>query len=273
MGLFDSIGDALFGDKPDAKIRQKSRLSPEQQNLLKRLESFLNVPVEESVTPFEGDLTAGASGLESLSLQALEQEALGRVEGGGQLFTQASDALSQILTAPPTDFEDFFQTNVESPLLETFSEEIQPRIRASNAKNFFSTGRQDIESRATEDLIQEIGRARESLAFQTREADRAAKLTAAGLVDPVTAAPINQAIRLLQAGRVPREIEQAGLTAEYQEFLRRQQQKSDRVRQLLQAIGVPVQENIALVTGGSSGILGPAAQGFAQGFASSIFAD
>lgn len=265
--IFGAIGDVLFGESPEATVSSRPTLTPEQKRRLDELLGGLNLPgdIGEAVVPFEGQLSAGLQPIQQTSLAALEQMALNLASGGSPtgsgLQGQAETALGGLLTEGPTDFEDFFKTNVEAPLLKSFEEEVVPRLQATQARNFFSTGRERAQDRGQEQLLNTLGRERSSLAFQTREADRNRRLQALGLVDSITGLPINQAAQLLAVGEIPRSIEQAGLSAEYAEFIRQQQQRSERVQQLLQAIGLPAFENIAQVTGGSSGLL----QGFLQG--------
>ncbi len=259
--ILGSIGKALFGSEPKAKVTTASKLTPEQENRLKELLANLNLPegLGEAVVPFEGRLSAGLQPVQQTSLAALEQMALNLAGGGSPTGTglqgQAETALSGLLTEGPTDFEDFFKTNVEAPLLKSFEEEVVPRLQATQARNFFSTGAQRAQDRGQEQLLDTLGRERSGLAFATREADRNRRLQALGLVDTITGLPINQAAQLLAIGEIPRQIEQAGLSAEYAEFIRQQQQRSERVQQLLQAIGLPVLENIATVTEGSTGLV------------------
>jgi hypothetical protein len=254
-----SFLDAIFGSSPSAEVTKQTTLTGNQRAKLRELLRGLELPkgIKQAVVPFGGELSAGPSNLENLSLQALEQQAMNLVtppEGGG-VQGQASDTLSQLLSGQPTDFDAFFRDAIESPLLRTFSEDIVPQLQARGAKNFFSTGQENVETRAAKNLTQQLTGARSELGFKTAEAAKDRQLAALGMVDTVTGMPIRQAMQLLEAGRVPREIEQAGLTREYAEFLRQQEARNTRINQILAAIGLPAMENIATVSGGSSGLL------------------
>ncbi len=280
-GATGFLDDFLFGVPPSAVFEQMSLLTPEQQAALRGLlgpGGALQAPIPG----FEGQLTAGLSNLETTSLAALESEALLRVPGatpgdaggapgvaggapgqpaptgfGSATPTQqtALQTLEELLTAGPTDFQDFFRTNVEDPAIKTFNERILPSIQASQASNFFSSERLSQEDRARSDLGANINAERGRFAFATNEASQDRRLAALGLVDSVTGAPVNQAIQLLEAGRVPREVEQAGLTAEYGEFLRIQQAKSQRVEEIIAALNVEGVENFGVGLPGTSGLV------------------
>jgi len=283
--------DFIFGRAPQAVFEQMSLLSPEQQNALRGLLGE-GGPLQSPIEGFQGDRVAGLSGLEQTSLAALESEALLRVPGaapggagagagagipglsttpggpnvnpaprtagvGAATPTQqtAIQTLEELLTAGPTDFQDFFKTNVEDPAIKTFEDRILPSIGAKQAKNFFSSERLTQEDRARDDLGTQINAERGRFAFATNEAAQDRKLQALGFVDEITGAPINQAIQLLQAGQVPRQIEQAGLEAEYGEFLRIQEEKARRVEQILEALNVEAVENFGIGLPGSSGLI------------------
>ncbi len=81
------------------------------------------------------------------------------------------------------------------------------------------------------------------------------RLQSLGFLDSVTSLPINQAIKLAEAGQIPREVQQAGLTAEYLEFLRQQEARSNRVTQLIQVLGVSPFDIQTVVQGGQTGII------------------
>ena len=245
--------DFIFGKSPSAQFENLSLATPEQSKALKDLLAFLTSAGQPE--GFGGDLVAGLSDLENTSLAALEENALSRGAGGTPTQQLATTTLEGILTAEPTDFQDFFKSSVQDPALKTFEEEILPGIGAKNAKNFFSSERLTQEDRAREDLQQNLNSERGKFAFATNESNQNRKLQALGLVDEITGAPIDQAIKLLEAGQVPRQIEQAGLTAEYGEFLRVQEEKARRIEQILSALNVEQRENIGVGVGGSSGLI------------------
>jgi len=256
LGLVDdqALNDLIFGTAPSAEFKSLTTLTPEQQT---GLSSVLNL-LFSSGNPegFGGELTAGLSNLQQTSLEGLEQNALALASGSTPTQQLAIQALEGLLNPNPTDFQDFFQSSVVDPALATFNEQILPSIGAKNAKNFFSSGRLTQEELATEDLLDSLTAQASEFAFATQESAQNRTLQALGLVDTVTGAPIDQAIKLLEAGQIPQQIEQAGLTAEYTEFLRVQQEKALRIEQILGALNVQGVENIGIGLGGQEGLLG-----------------
>ena len=257
MGLFDS----LFGSDPETTIVPQSRLSGEQKQILRKqlLPYFTQEgPLSEfEGAPFPGEFTAPLSGLEQLSLEGLEERARGLISGETTTPTQAaSTALTDILQGGGgRDFEEFFRETIREPALEQFEEDIIPGISRRFAQDFFGGERIQAEESAREDLIDALTRARAGLAFEERGSSLDRMLQAAGLAPGITSAETGELTTLLGAGGVPRAVEQAELGAEYQDFLRRREEQSRRVNQMLSSLGIPMQENIVLQSGGSEGLL------------------
>ncbi len=249
MGLLSGI----FGSKPKSTVQTRSTLNPKQQELLDIL--FTNISQPEQVTPFTGRLTAPLSEGEQTSLRALEERALA-IARGDPLLSGASDAILSAFDTSGSDFDEFFESTISRPLMESFREDILPAIDRKHSKNFFTGGRRASEARATEDLLDSLVNARGRLAFETREADRTRALTAAGLAPGLASAGTTELLGILASQALPREVEQLGLNAAYQEFLRQQQEKDVNINQILAALDLDTLENIATVTGGSSGLLG-----------------
>ena len=244
------------------RIDTVSTLNPTQQTLLDEvLGPFLTSPglggfTPEAFQPSGGRLAPDLSSLERTSLAGLEALALG--EGAaGENVTNAQDALNRIFTQGPTDFSDFFNTNVRDPLLEDFNENIIPGIGRRFARNFFSDDRRRVEGEAVGDLTDALTRSRSELAFSTRESDANRILQALGLTNQVALGPD---IATLAAGAVPRGVEGDLIGAERDEFIRQQDERDQRIAQILAALGIPAIENIVtaptVVAGESGGGIG-----------------
>lgn len=331
MGILSKIGGFLFGSGPKIKSKALPTLSPEQNDALTSLLQNLQDPNQQpELTPFEGEFAAPLSNLEETSLAGLEQQAVQRLEGTGAQeavtnltgiaggdsgqfdaaaqavpntgaqFTGGFDALQNIIGAGPTDFEDFFETNVAVPERNRLFEDILPAITSGfvgqgGANQLF--GGEVLEQRrlAANRAFENILGAKERFAFQTREAQAGRRSSASQFlaalgqseqsdfldrllagsegargreleanlgVAGVEGQDIQNTLSLLAGGAVPRSVEQAGLLGELEEFRRVQEGNvsldTNRVNELLAAIGLPTIENLGFVKKGTEGaITGP----------------
>ncbi len=159
--------------------------------------------------------------------------------GGTTGLSAAQRAVLGILQRDATDIEDFFQTNIAGPLLEQFERDILPGIARGSVGRTgsgLSGERLEQENRAREDLIEALARGRSDVALRGREIDTQAILGAAGIGGQLSSTQLGA--------------------------------RSARVDELLRAIFGQAKENIATVTGGSAGLVGPALQGFSAGIGS-----
>jgi len=262
-----SLGSWIFGNDPKAWVQSLPTMSPEQQATLNRLLKEFNVgdTLEGGGQPFGGQLTAGVSDLEGLSLEALEQKILQRATGEGA-GAEAETALTKMLQTggAPVNFEDFFQKAIRDPAVQDFTEMILPEItRRFGSSGAFGSDRVAAEQQATQRLNKELVGARSGLAYQTQSDAQERILKAIGLTPGVETADTENLLKLMAGGALPREIEQARLTAEYGEFQRQQDEKARRLNQVLAALGLKTTENIPLRTEATSGWLGPTITAFA----------
>ncbi len=244
------IGSFLFGSKPKLKTKTLPTLDPSQRALF-----------DETLLPFlsQGPEAAGAaapslSTLETTSLAGLEQLATNFTEqGGSDVDKAASDALIKILTSGPEDVGGLFDTAVADPAIRQFQEQILPVIERAFAKggNFFTSDRQGAISGELGNLMQLLTSGRAGAVLGEFESGRQAKLGAAGLAPGATASPIQSLLALLEGGQVPRQVELDKLARE-----------DTRVAQILEALGLRTQENIAVGLGGSEGLVSGALKAF-----------
>ena len=265
MGLFSDISDAIFGTKSEANTTQQPTMTAEQQKLLKSLVDQFNAggnPLEQTAaTPYTGKLTAPTSGLQNLSLAALEQQAM-NLTGPDSVMTAAGDAVKRGASGTAANIDKYFTESVQDPLLKAFEERVLPDVtRRFAGSAAFGSDRKTAERQTTEDLMKTLTASRSDIAFKADEAAKNRQLTAAGIAPSLAGAPTNILSSILAAGAIPQITEQADLTAQYQEFLRQQQGQKDRLNQMLAALGLKPFENITTVTPGSAGLL----QGLSSG--------
>lgn len=233
----------------DPEIFQESTLSAQQQKLLNEvLLPFLSSPGPGEFQPDQfGGALPGGGAVESLSLQGLEDFVNSLVTGqgeGAQGTRAAQSSLQDILSLGPRDIDEFFTESVEAPALEAFTERVQPAIgRRFGGENFFGSERRRADERASEDLIDALTQSRASTAFTERGADIQRQLQAAGLIPGLEApAQFGAAIGAAGAARAP---EERAVQFDFQKFLTDQKLKSQRVDQILAALGLDTVENIA----------------------------
>lgn len=266
MGLFSSIGKALFGEKQKTTVTPTNTLSPDQQaasaELLKFLEGKGNPATQKQ---FTGDLVAPLSNLENLSLAALEDRSRAIGTTGDPNIRAASEALMQILNRGETDANDYIQANITDPLTDVFNE-TRAGTAGRFADQFFGSQRQKQDSTDFENFMDTLAATQTGARLDIRNQDTNAILEAIGLAPQLAGAEQNQLLDLLEAGSVPRENETARLLGEFEKYIQNQGQQNDLASIIAQYIGIPAQENIVRNRAGTSGLVG----GFLEGAAGSF---
>lgn len=264
MGFLSGITDTLFGSEPETKIHERKTLTPEQQEIMKVLSGTLTQDPESAAQPSQTRQIAPLSGLENLSLEALEQQIMQAATGDSGTGT-ARQTLDRLAQEGPQDFEEYFQRTVQEPALDEFSD-LMDQIARGQANTFFSSERRQADTDAREDLLDALTRERARTAFEARESALGRQLEASRILPSLDANMTNLLLGGLEAGAVPRSVDQAGFDAQQEEFLRQREAVEKRIQQMIQALGITGKENIAVQEGGSSGLLG----GFLSGAGAGI---
>lgn len=254
MGFLSSIGKTLFGSEPKTKIKNRSTLSPEQRQILQSLVGPLTQNPESAAQPSQTLQVAPLSNLEGLSLQAIEDQVLAQASGQGG-SGKARETIENVIDAGPQDFEDYYKRTVEDPAVQDFDDFLD-RTSRRHANTFFSSERIGNEREGREDLLDALTRERARLAFESRESALDRNLEAAGMLPNLDANDMNILLASLEAGGVPRGIEQARHQADRDEFLRQRDAVEKRIQDMINALGIQTNENIAVQSGGSEGLVG-----------------
>lgn len=217
-----------LGTKPRTEQFDLSLLTPEQQAVYSSLLQTL-----------QGNM--GSFGpATTTSLQGLEELALAMVGPEGSRATSAG-ALRDIISSSGKEFDTFYKTNIQDPLVRDFQTEILPGIsRKFAGSGFFSSDRARADQLATEDLSRQLvqGKARTQLGAREQQ------LRAAGIlpeIDRTTADVLNSII--------------AGERAPTQQD----------IANLMNALGIKAKENIVVALPGQAGGLVNFLGGFGQG--------
>lgn len=257
-----SASDFLFGSGTKTRVNPYPTVTPEQAAAYSELLSSLSGG-GGGATPYPGALGVDLSNLEKTSLSGLEQYAMDLVSGGaGQTLDKSNQALGDILSSGPADIEDYFSKVVQEPLLRNFEEDVLPRIGRRFAPNdFYSSDRVRSEDLARRELGTSLATSRADVAFKARQDAIQNKLAALGLAPGIAGARGALLGQTLEAGKVPREAALTNQALSYDEFIRQQQEKQDKIKALIAALGIPQFENIGVSKGGSTGILSGLASG------------
>lgn len=257
---------ALFGRRPRAETRTLETMTPEQQQFADLLRQNLGAAAGE-------DFSLGDFGrFERTPEQQMSLDTLSRVSDEAANFGANFDAirsalgdvpnvfdqlgptnidagqtesaeLREVFAGGPTDFEDFFQTNIQDPMIQNFQEDVLPQIsRRQGLSGFTTSGRVDQDRRATEALMESLTRSRSDLAFRTRESDQNRRLQAAqGLQE----AEQGDLTRRLQAALGGRDIDARVATGDADRALRGalgladvEQVEGQRINALANLLGV-----------------------------------
>lgn len=267
-----AVIDNNSGGGGDINVQSESTLTPEQrQQLIELIQGFSDEGggVGFEAEGFPGQLSAGLSEGEQLSLSALEQRSLNA--GNDPLNREGNEALLEILQGrgSTVGFEDFFNTNIQQPAVEAFSEDVLPSIiRDFGGAQFASSERQTADTNARDDLLSSLTRSRSDLAFQDRNVSMDRLLEAIGIQGDRRTGETDEMIKLLDSLGLGREVEQEGLDREFLEFVRKDEARNTRIAQILASLGITGTENIAAVGSNSSlmeSLLGGVASGVGSG--------
>lgn len=175
--VLGSAGSAAAGaavsnwlsDDPEYNFSRRSRLNPQQQQVMSALLPILQREIGMGVAPYPGQMVAEASPLQQMLFQqgpnlaqmapAMQQHGLSMMDTGPWDQSQA---------------RELWQTSVRDPMLEVWQEDVVPQIQekyaAQNALSSGAANRALAES--GEDLTTSIGSQLAQMLYQDRQAHR-----------------------------------------------------------------------------------------------------
>lgn len=246
--LLKGTGSFLFGEGGDTKTGTVQKWNRGQEELFGTLQDYLQKGIGPGES-YTGQLpgTVPMSNLENLSLSGLEK----MFSGEGNLYPQAGGALSSLMRMDPAMLDYIYKTTVSDPMMQQFSEEIMPTIKAAGAPRLWGTDYQKQEEMAARDLERALVQGKGAI---TENWLNRALQAALGVPELMTG-QMNMFESAMRMGAVPRQIEEAGLTAEYQEWLRTQEEQKTKVNQFLAALGLQPLDTYAFAEGAQPGLL------------------
>lgn len=254
--------DTLFGSSPQIKTvptRFTNRLDPFQQTGESTLATALGGAPGTGFAPYGGELSAPLTGLQSQSLEALTA-ALMPTGGTRETQNQANSTVQSLMTQGPQDFTDYYRTNVEQPLTQTFQERTLPTILSALGGSLGgpqSTAAVQGVTKAGRDFENTLAATSSKLAFDTGQATANRQLAAASAAPAIARSPIDTLIQTLTAGGTEQATRQAADTAKYTDYLKQQGFKQQDIANLLALLGLNTQvadQNV--VDPGSPGLVG-----------------
>ena len=258
--LFSSSGGNIFDPAgifkgPSTEQFTLDTLTPEQQQALNDLIARLSGGEPRR---FGGDVRVDQSSLQQTSLAGLENRALELSDPRFQtdIARQEEDTLLKLL-----DFEqqnlgvnEFFNTSIRDPALESFRETVLPQIgRSFGGSNFFGSERQTADAQARDDLLKHLTRSRSDVTFRADQANRDRALQALGLSTDRGTAQTQELLGIAGAGAEATGLEERNVSREFQQFLAEAGLEDDQVKQLLAALSIPQLENVVVGQEGARG--------------------
>jgi len=234
----------LWGQEPGEFYHPAGRLetwTPEQMGLQTQLSQYLGGTIGQPGRAYGGQMVAGLSPYEQMGLRGLSGMTMTPGAYMGDPATMgALQRISSGMYASPAGF----MAGPGKQLLESWQEEIMPELRGEYGRKglFLGTGRQRAEQESAESLMDVLTRGM----VEYEQTGRAQQLQAIPTMLQAPAQLETQRLQnilgisgaQMQAGAVPRELEQAGLSAQYQEFLRTQPGATPEMGLLMQLLGM-----------------------------------
>ena len=239
-GVLGGAAGSLFGGKQE---KPKLLMTPEQREAYRTLLPSLAAKGREFVNvagqPYGGQMTAPMSEYETMGLKGLGEYLSEPLPTESNLFGMTTEELENTLSGKTYDpatgpYYEAYRTNVMREM-----QQAKDRIaaRSSGRDAFFGGGRMDqereVEEGAMGSMAQVLGRLYENERMNRLNAVPMA-LNQMGWAENV---PQSRVAASQALGALPRQIEQAELTARYQDFVRQ-----------LQEMGMTLQAAIGMAT-------------------------
>lgn len=228
------VSDFLFGSGGSPRqTGTADLLTGSQKSLLEKLLAYAGNGVGTGLSPYGGELSAGASPLEDQGFDAISS-----MLSGGGVLGQGRDALSGLLSDfDPTEASATWRATVGDPMMDAWRDEILPKIKeefialgagSSGAANRAIAG-------SGEDLAESMGSNLARYLFDAGEAHKNRQTTAADEALSYTTSPAQLG---LAAGAAQRGISRDALSADYNEWLRTRAENNPALALAMNLLGV-----------------------------------
>ena len=245
MGAAIGGGGALLGTLAgggvggeEGGIQKTSTLSPEQQELIKKLAPYLQERIGQGLPGYTGEFVAPLSEYEQMGLGQLGKYLTGPsalTEYGLGQYKEALAGLS------PEQTEEWYSKYIAPQEKKYWEEEVIPGVREAyvGPGTFWGTPRAEAEAGSWETFgTQQLGRIGE--AIMSERAGARGMLPYLGEMAGLEGG-MPQIEAAMTYGAVPRLIQQAELSSQIQEFIRTTPELSPILNQVLQLLGIQTQ--------------------------------
>jgi hypothetical protein len=256
------LENLLVGTPASSSTSSAPLMTPEQQAALKKLLEQLQAG--NGSDTYQAPLTANQNNLQGQSLTAMEQYAQNAVAPNNNYET-AGKALTDVANATPQDLTTYYQKSIVDPATQAFQQNIMPELtRRFSGNAGYGSDRILQEGIAAGNATTSISKAMADASLTSLQEQQRNKIVAAQGLTALQSGRLNDLLGLQTGGANQRAQDQMPLSAAYTEFQRQEEQKKQRIADLLAALGQRANENITTVLPGSTGIIQGAANGLGQ---------
>lgn len=265
------IGEFFFGGSEEAeepRIDQATTYTPEQNELLKQLTALLGGQMGQGVTAYPGDMTAGPSGLQTQSWDAISD----LISGGKS--TSSADAVSKVLAGTdmgefdPAAIQEWYQDALVVPAMKNWENNVVPTVQekfiGQNAAS--SGGANRAIAGSASDMMTDLNSQLASMllgektAFDTRkftagqsDLDRATQVP--GMESTSTTDWLNTLMSGTTAGTTQQGLNQADINAEISKWSTEQPYNNPWLNLIASALGATSFENVVQPATQQEGLL------------------
>jgi hypothetical protein len=246
----------LFGT-PD-ELKQVDNLDKNQKQLYNALLPILMQNMG-NLPGYQGQLTAGLTNTQQGALDNATNaaNAIGNMDQGA--YDAGRSALLKALNVDPEQLNANFNASVVNPTVKALQEQVLPQLNEQFAGqgNFWSSARMNQQGKIISDTMANLGT--QKAAYEDNAISRAVNavpqaIGMATLPTELSNARLNAMNQLYGLGTQEQATNQAGLTNDYQEWLRTQVQNNPMLAQVFSYLGVP--STLTYTQKGSPGIVG-----------------
>jgi hypothetical protein len=218
--------------------------SPEQKGISAQLSSFLGTYLGQQQPVYEGERVAGMSDLEQLGLGQIAGASTSGVNQASIAALLKGLSGTPSTTINPETTQNYFQKAIADPTRKQFSEYTLPGIKESFAgpggAGYWSGARGRAEMESRQDMEDKLSAQHANLTYQDELAQRGLAESAASRQQGAigqSMLPYQQALTTMQAGGLPRQLEQMRLQSEMQKFMEARPDLSPVINQALSFLG------------------------------------
>ena len=244
---------SIFNKKPTEYMQfaGSSKLSKEQQNMLSKMAGYLDTEAGKDQS-YGGQLTAGINDIQMSSIGDLMKYQ----SPTASIDTSTIDALSKIINSGNREaLEAQYRESLEKPLTSVYQNVTMPNLMSAFASKglSFGTDKQTATNSAAATLMDALARGRTDL-----EANVASnQLAGIGRANEYRAGSLAEILGLTsakgEAGKTVQDTQQAGLTAQYQNWLRNQPGSNPVMQEIMKLLGIETVYDQQVVVPGQEG--------------------